>query len=69
LFSTTVVAGYGIGMRVLSLVYLPAIAVARGIETMTGQNIGAMQPDRAETATAFAVQFLFLSLSVIGIVT
>lgn len=69
LFSTTVVAGYGIGMRVLSLVYLPAIAVARGIETMTGQNIGAMQPDRAETATGFAARFLFIALSVMGIVT
>ena len=69
LFSTTVVAGYGIGMRVLSLVYLPAIAVARGIETMTGQNIGATQPDRAGTAARFAARSLFVILSVMGVVT
>lgn len=69
LFSTTVVAGYGIGMRVLSLVYLPTVAIARGIETMTGQNIGAMQPDRAETATGFAAKFLFVSLCIVGVVT
>lgn len=69
LFSTTVVAGYGIGTRVLSLVYLPAIAVARGIETMTGQNIGAAQPDRAETATGYAGMFLFGILSMMGVVT
>ncbi len=69
LFPTTVVAGYGIGTRVLSLVYLPAIAVARGVETMTGQNIGAAQPDRAETATGFAGVFLFVILSIVGVVT
>jgi putative MATE family efflux protein len=68
LFPTTVVAGYGIGMRVLSVVYLPAIAVARGIETMTGQNIGAVQPDRAATATHFAARFVFGVLAAVGIV-
>ncbi|MFB6228127.1 MAG: MATE family efflux transporter [Halobacteriales archaeon] len=69
LFPTTVVAGYGIGTRVLSLVYLPAVAVARGIETMTGQNIGASQPDRAETAAGFAGGFLFVILSMMAVVT
>ncbi|MFT4922829.1 MAG: putative MATE family efflux protein [Haloarculaceae archaeon] len=68
-FSTTVVAGYGIGMRVLSVVYLPAIAVARGVETMTGQNIGAVRADRAETATHFAGRVVFGLLAVVGIVT
>jgi putative MATE family efflux protein len=68
LFSTTVIAGYGIGMRVLSIVYLPAIAVARGIETMTGQNIGAVQPDRAATATHFAARFVFGVLAIIGVI-
>jgi putative MATE family efflux protein len=69
IFSTPVVAGYGIGMRVLSVVYLPAIAVARGIETMTGQNIGAVQPERAEAATHFAARFVFVVLAFVGIVS
>jgi putative MATE family efflux protein len=67
-FPTTVVAGYGIGMRVLSVVYLPAIAVARAIETMTGQNVGAVQPDRAATATRLAGRFVFGILAAVGVI-
>lgn len=46
-FSDPVVAAYGIGTRVFSVVFLPATAVARGVETMTGQNIGANKPARS----------------------
>jgi len=60
-FPDTVVAAYGIGTRVFSVVFLPAIAVARGVETMTGQNIGADKPDRAEQATALAAKALSVS--------
>ncbi|NIC00552.1 MATE family efflux transporter [Halobacterium sp. R2-5] len=68
LFPDTVVAAYGIGTRVFSVVFLPAIAVARGVETMTGQNIGAGEPDRAEAAAALAAKVLFGVLSVLGVV-
>lgn len=68
-FATPVVAGYGIGMRVLSIVYLPAIAVARAIETVTGQNIGAVHPDRAARATYFAARFVFGALAIVGVIT
>ncbi|GAA0302882.1 MATE family efflux transporter [Halarchaeum salinum] len=68
-FPDTVVAGYGIGTRVFSVVFLPAIAVARGVETMTGQNIGAGEPDRAERAATLAAQTLFCVLTVAGILT
>ncbi|UHQ98672.1 MATE family efflux transporter (plasmid) [Natrinema zhouii] len=66
-FPDTVVAAYGIGTRVFSVVFLPAIAVARGVETMTGQNIGADKPDRAEQATALAAKVLFAILTGAGI--
>lgn len=36
-----VVAGYGIGNRVLSVLFLIPIAVSRGTETVVGQNLGA----------------------------
>lgn len=42
------VAGYGIGTRVTSMVVLPAFGLARGVETVVGQNLGARQPDRAK---------------------
>ncbi len=68
MFPDTVVAAYGIGTRVFSVAFLPALAVARGVETMTGQNIGADKPDRAERAAGLAAKVLFGVLSVGGVV-
>lgn len=67
LFSTTVVAAFGIGTRVFSVIFLPAIAVARGVETMSGQNIGAGKYDRAETANYLAAKGLFVILAIMGV--
>ncbi|MGM0591179.1 MAG: MATE family efflux transporter [Halobacteriota archaeon] len=68
LFPTTVVAGFGIGVRVFSVIFLPAIAVGRGVETMTGQNIGAGKPDRASTAAGFAAKVMLVVLTAAGVV-
>ncbi len=68
LFPTYVVAAYGIGTRVFSVIFLPAIAVARGVETMTGQNVGADKPDRAAAAANFAARTMFVILGVLGVV-
>ena len=68
LFPDPVVAAYGIGTRVFSVIFLPAIAVARGVETMTGQNIGSGKPNRADRATALAAKTLFVVLSLAGVV-
>lgn len=67
LFSTPVVAAFGIGTRVFSVIFLPAIAVARGVETMSGQNIGAGKYDRAERANYVAAKGLFVVLALIGV--
>ncbi|MDQ2074313.1 MATE family efflux transporter [Haloarcula sp. NS06] len=67
MFPDTVVAAYGIGTRVFSVVFLPAIAVARGVETMTGQNMGADKPDRAAKAAGLAATVLFGVLSLAGV--
>ena len=67
MFPDPVVAAYGIGTRVFSVVFLPAIAVARGVETMTGQNMGAGKPDRAERAATLAAKVLFGVLTLGGI--
>jgi len=66
-FSTSVVAGYGIGIRVFSTVFLPALAVSRSVETMTGQNIGAEKFDRAEKANYFAAIFMFGAMTLLGV--
>ncbi|WP_459193241.1 MATE family efflux transporter [Halosimplex sp. J119] len=67
MFPDAVVAAYGIGTRVFSVIFLPAIAVARGVETMTGQNMGADKPDRAEQAAGLAAKVLFGILTAAGI--
>jgi len=67
MFPDTVVAAYGIGTRVFSVIFLPAIAVARGVETMTGQNMGADKPARAEKASNLAAKVLFGVLTAAGI--
>ena len=65
-FPTAVVAGYGIGVRIFSVIFLPAIAVSQGVETMAGQNIGAKKPDRAGQAAHFAAKAMFLILGAAG---
>jgi len=67
LFSTSVVAAFGIGTRVFSVIFLPAIAVGRGVETMTGQNVGAGKYDRAQEANYVAAKGLFGVLGVLGV--
>ncbi|MFC4988000.1 MULTISPECIES: MATE family efflux transporter [Saliphagus] len=68
-FPTTVVAAYGIGTRIFSVMFLPAIAFSQGVETMTGQNIGAGKPDRAARTNHYGAKFLFAVLTAAGAVT
>jgi len=62
-FANPVVAAFGVGIRVFSVIFLPAIAVGRGVETLTGQNIGAGNPDRAARTNDFAAVTMFAVLS------
>jgi putative MATE family efflux protein len=68
LYSTTIVASFGIGIRVFSTIFLPAIAVARGVETMVGQNIGAGKIDRAQATADFAAKATFVILFLAGVI-
>lgn len=67
-FATAVVAGYGIGIRVFSTVFLPALAVSRSVETMTGQNVGAERFDRAEQANYLAAKGMFGAMTLLGLI-
>ena len=53
-FSPPVVAAYGLGNRLISLVFLPAMGLGRAIDTMVGQNLGANRADRAARAVTLA---------------
>jgi len=69
LFSTSVVAAFGVGIRVFSMIFMPAIAIDRGVEAMTGQNIGAGREDRVVATNRFAAKTSFLILSTLGALT
>jgi putative MATE family efflux protein len=54
LVGTDAVAAYGVGNRINTLVYLPAVGLAQGVETAVGQNLGAGQSGRARRAVLLA---------------
>jgi len=53
-FAPPVVAAYGLGNRLISLVFLPAMGLGRATNTMVGQNLGARKTERAERAVRLA---------------
>jgi putative MATE family efflux protein len=69
MFIDQVVAGYGIGVRIFSLVFLPAVAVGRAVESMTGQNLGAGNFERAGKTARVGAKYSFLILTALGVLT
>ena len=53
-FAPEVVAAYGLGNRLTSLIFLPALGLGRATNTIVGQNLGAQKPERAERAVYLA---------------
>lgn len=49
------VAAWGIVHRLSSLLFMPALGLSRGTETVVGQNIGAGQTDRAKRAVYLSI--------------
>ena len=54
-FEPEVIAAYGLGNRLISLVFLPAVGLGKATNTMVGQNLGARKAERAERAVKLAV--------------
>ena len=50
-FGTVAIAAYGIGMRVLTFVIIPAFGISMAASTLVGQSIGAGDLGRAERIT------------------
>ncbi|WP_256296801.1 MATE family efflux transporter [Haloarchaeobius salinus] len=67
-FPPAVVTAYGLGNRVISLVFLPAMGLGQATNTVVGQNLGAEKPERAERATWLAAKFAAASLFVVAVV-
>jgi MATE family, multidrug efflux pump len=58
-FGTIPVAAYGIGIRILTFVIIPAMGLAMATTTLVGQNIGAGKLERAERTTFVASLLAF----------
>lgn len=68
LFGDAVVAGYSIGIRIIIFTILPAWGMASAASTLVGQNLGALQPDRAEKSVWRAAFFNMIFLTVISVI-
>lgn len=58
------VASWGIVHRLSSLLFMPALGLARGTETVVGQNIGAGQIDRARRAVYLSSGIIVVAFAV-----
>lgn len=67
-FGSEIVAAYGIGARILSLVIVPSIGMGIATTTLVGQNIGAGQIKRAERIGDLSVKIAFFGLTGVGLV-
>jgi len=66
-FGTVSIAAYGLGVRVLALVIVPAVGFSAAISTMVGQNIGAGKLERAEKISNAGIWISFTALTFLGV--
>lgn len=65
-FGTLAVASYGAGSNIIQLIIIVALGLTAATATLTGQNIGAGNIERAAKITRLSMRISFISLSLMG---
>ncbi|RQG92741.1 MATE family efflux transporter [Natrarchaeobius halalkaliphilus] len=67
-FPPAVVAAYGLGNRLISLAFLPAMGMGQAMDSIVGQNLGADRPERASSATWLGAAVVGSIMAIAGLI-
>ena len=68
MFGSSAIAAYTIALRMMEFTFLPAWGLGNAAATLVGQNLGAGQPERAETSAWRAAKYNVIFMTVAAVI-